>query len=73
MPMIEITGMGCEGCADIVENAVGEVHGVTEVDADHESGTVEYDGDADREAIRESVEFAGYTIVGDTTPDATES
>lgn len=66
MATIEVSGMGCDGCEDIVENAVSEVAGVSEVDADHENGEVEYDGDVDREAVEQAIEYAGY----ETTAEA---
>lgn len=62
MPTIAVSGLGCDGCEEIVETAVNEVRGVESVSADHEAGVVEYDGEADRAAITEAVEFAGYTI-----------
>jgi copper chaperone CopZ len=62
MPTISVTGMGCAGCGEIVENALGEVSGVESVEADHESGVVEYDGEAGTEAVRNAVEFAGYAV-----------
>jgi len=65
MATIEVSGMGCDGCEDIVENAVSEVAGVGEVDADHEDGEVEYDGDADHDAVAQAIEFAGYEAAAD--------
>lgn len=63
MPTIEVRGMGCDGCEDILEQAIGEVTGVTAVDADHETGVVGYEGDADQVAVADAVAFAGYTLV----------
>lgn len=62
MPTIEVTGMGCEGCEDIVQTAVTEVRGVDDATADHENGVVEYDGDADRDSLVEAIGFAGYDV-----------
>lgn len=62
MATMEVTGMGCDGCEVIVENAVSAVRGVDDVDADHESGVVEYDGDADPVTIAEAINFAGYDV-----------
>lgn len=62
MPTIAVTGMGCEGCADIVENAIGDVDGVESVSADHETGVVEYAGDPDAADVEAAVEFAGYGV-----------
>lgn len=73
MPTIEVTGMGCDGCEDIVENAVGEVYGVDEVEADYETGVVEYEGDVDRDDITEAIEFADYAVAGEPAAEETES
>lgn len=73
MPSIDVSGMGCDGCEDIVENAVGEVYGVDDVEADYEAGVVEYEGDADRADIREAVEFAGYAVADAAPAEESES
>ncbi|AAG19187.1 MULTISPECIES: heavy-metal-associated domain-containing protein [Halobacterium] len=57
---LSIDEMGCEGCEDIVENALAGVAAVSDVDADHESGTVTVDGDATDDDLLRSVELAGY-------------
>jgi copper chaperone len=57
---LTIDGMGCEGCADIVENALTDVDGVEDATADHEAGTATVEGDANPDALLEAVEFAGY-------------
>ncbi len=57
---LTVEGMGCEGCEDIVENALSGVDGVEEANADHEEGVATVEGDADAEDLVESVEFAGY-------------
>lgn len=62
MPTIAVSGLGCDGCEEIVETAVSEVRGVESASADHEEGVVEYEGEADQDDITEAVEFAGYTI-----------
>lgn len=65
MPTIAVSGMGCAGCEDIVENAVSDVRGVESATVDHESGEVEYTGDADEDDIAEAIEFAGYELAGE--------
>ncbi|WP_353633588.1 heavy metal-associated domain-containing protein [Halobacterium sp. NMX12-1] len=57
---LTVEGMGCEGCEDIVENALEGVDGVEDADADEADGVATVQGDADTEALLESVEFAGY-------------
>ena len=57
---LSIDGMGCDGCEDIVESALGDVSGVSDVDADHEAGEATIDGDAADDDLVRSVELAGY-------------
>jgi len=38
---ISVTGMSCNGCEQIVENAFKTIDGVTRADAHHEGNTVE--------------------------------
>lgn len=60
---LRVTGMSCGGCEQNVESALGELDGLSRVEADHEGDTVEVvaDGVADDE-IRAAVEAAGYTV-----------
>lgn len=57
---LTVDGMGCEGCEDIVENAVMGVDGVEDATADEAAGTVDVEGDADVDDLVESVTVAGY-------------
>jgi copper chaperone len=59
---LSIDGMGCDGCEDIVESALGDVSGVSDVEADHESGEATVEGDADEDELVRSVELAGYSV-----------
>lgn len=58
---LSIDGMGCDGCEDIVESALGDVSGVSDVEADHETGEATVEGDAETEELLRSVELAGYS------------
>ena len=59
---IEITveDMTCEGCEDIVEDALEDVAGVQNAEADRGDGVVTVEGDADVEALVDAVGRAGY-------------
>jgi copper chaperone len=57
---LSVEGMGCEGCEDIVENALTSVDGVEDASADREDGTASVEGSADTEELLEAVEYAGY-------------
>lgn len=58
--------MSCGGCEQNVENALRNVDGVTQVEADHEAGTVEFVAEDDVTAadFEAAVEQAGYDVVG---------
>ena len=70
---IEITGMSCSNCAAANEEAIGEVHGVIEVDvnAATDEARVEYNPvDAGIEDVYTAIEEAGYDPVRDAESDA---
>lgn len=64
---LSVTGMSCEGCEEIVEDSLEEVHGVESATADRGAGTATVEGDANDEDLVEAVDFAGYeaSIEGD--------
>lgn len=57
---ITVEDMTCEGCEDIVEDALGNVSGVDHVEADRENDTVTVEGDASVDDLVEAAEMAGY-------------
>lgn len=57
---ITVTGMTCEHCEQTVEEALEDVSGVTAVTADREAETVTVEGDADKQALVDAVDEAGY-------------
>ncbi|GGL30449.1 heavy metal transporter [Halarchaeum grantii] len=57
---LRVSGMGCEGCADIVSNALSEVPGAGDVDVDFEAGTAVVEGDTDADELLGKVDRAGY-------------
>ncbi|MFC7166497.1 heavy-metal-associated domain-containing protein [Halospeciosus flavus] len=60
MTTLSVEGMTCEGCEDIVENALSEVDGVEDAEADREEGVATVEGDANTEDLVQAVDFAGY-------------
>lgn len=62
--MITVTGMSCEGCEQNVEDALQALDGVTQVSADHEDESVEFDTEDDVEDgdIHAAIEDAGYDV-----------
>ena len=77
---VGITDMTCANCSSTVEEAVGDVPGVVEVDANFatDEALVRYAPGTDREALYDAIEAAGYTPVresedGEGGDDARES
>lgn len=62
--VLTVTGMSCNGCEENVETALKNLGGVTRVDADHESDTVEVviDASVDDETLQSTIEQAGYDV-----------
>lgn len=57
---ITVEDMTCEGCEDIVEDALENVSGVDSVEADRDSDTVTVEGDANVDELVEAADMAGY-------------
>lgn len=60
MTTITVEGMSCGGCERAVENALGDVAGVSNANADHEADSATVEGDADVDDLVAAVERAGY-------------
>ena len=65
---LHVEDMSCEGCEDIVENALEEVSSVESAEADEEAGTAVVEGDADLQDLLDAVDYAGYSA--EPTEDA---
>ncbi|MFB6085768.1 MAG: heavy-metal-associated domain-containing protein [Halodesulfurarchaeum sp.] len=70
---LRVPDMSCDGCEDIVQNALEEVTGVESANADHEAGTVDVEGDAATGDLIDAVDYAGYSVEGESEPAAEES
>lgn len=57
---LDVRGMSCDGCEDIVENALTDVSGVEDATADQTSASATVEGDADTDELVQAVELAGY-------------
>ncbi len=64
MPTINIRGMTCQHCVMLVEETLGRVDGVTDVEVDLDSGTATFSEEkpVDMEAVRQAVVDAGYRV-----------
>ena len=61
-----VQGMTCGHCELSVKEEVGEVAGVTVVEASHETGKVAVSGDGFTDAqVAAAVEEAGYSVVSE--------
>jgi copper chaperone len=61
---IHVVGMTCEHCVVAVEEALGKVEGVTDVQVDLDSGTATFSEEmpVNMADIRKAVEEAGYKV-----------
>ena len=59
---LSVSGMGCAGCEETVEEAASDVEGVQDVDADHETGIVTVTAEASAEAVRDAITQSGYDV-----------
>ncbi|MFB6120202.1 MAG: heavy-metal-associated domain-containing protein [Halobacteriaceae archaeon] len=66
---LSVQGMSCDGCEEIVEDALEEVSGVEEAEADHEADTASVEGDANPDDLVEAVDFAGYEASTDASEE----
>ncbi|GGN11055.1 heavy-metal-associated domain-containing protein [Halarchaeum nitratireducens] len=55
-----VTGMSCDHCEQSVEDAVGELDGVEDAEADNEADTLVVEGEPDDDAVVAAVDEAGY-------------
>jgi len=57
---ITVEGMTCEGCEEVVEEALEMADGVESAEADRYEDTATVEGDADPEVLVDKVEMAVY-------------
>ncbi len=64
MPTINIRGMTCQHCVMLVEEALGRVDGVMDVEVDLDSATATFTEEkpVDTAAVRQAVVDAGYKV-----------
>ena len=59
-----VRGMTCEGCVKAVTNALQGLSSELKVEVSLEQNTVHVDGDTDEDAIRKTIEDAGFEFGG---------
>lgn len=57
---ITVDDMTCDGCEEIVEDALEEVSGVETAEANRDDDVVAIEGEADADDLVEAVAMAGY-------------
>jgi copper chaperone CopZ len=57
---LEVDGMTCQGCEEVVEKALEMADGAEEASADRYESVAKIEGDADPETLVSKVEMAGY-------------
>jgi copper chaperone len=63
---IQVSGMSCNHCVSSVEGSIGKLNGVSSVEVDLSSGTVEVTFDKNIlsiKTIKEEIEEQGYDVV----------
>lgn len=63
--VIKVNGMVCTGCENRVKNALLDVDGVENVNADHVKGevSVKLNDNVDKLAIEEKIEDLGFDVI----------
>lgn len=60
---LKIDGATCNGCVKSIEKALGQVQGVVSVSFSLGTKLAQISGDADKEALIEAVEMAGFDVL----------
>lgn len=63
--IIKVEGMVCGGCENRIKNALGQIDGVENVEASHETGIVKVNADEKvaKETMEETIEDIGFDVV----------
>ena len=61
---IKVKGMMCEGCENRIKNALVEVEGIKEVEANHNTGLVKITStdEVKKEDMEETIEDIGFEV-----------
>ena len=63
-----VEGMDCADCALHVEQGVAQLPGVTNARVNFVTGLLNYEGEADENALRSRVEALGYRLAAQAEP-----
>ena len=59
----KINGMKCDGCVEVIENAIKKLPGIETVEVDLESSMAVVKGVANAESISDAIDNAGYNAI----------
>jgi Zn2+/Cd2+-exporting ATPase len=65
MATYKIDGMDCAACAQTIQKGVSKFPNVKDVEVDFIGGTLKFEGDVARDALRERVAALGYRVADD--------
>ena len=60
---LRISGMSCQHCVQAVFTALTPVEGIASAEVSIGSATIEHDGRATVEALREAIAVSGYEVI----------
>ena len=63
----KIQGMDCADCARTISNGVSKFPGVTNVEVDFVAQTLRFEGEVERETLKQRVEALGYRMADEAT------
>ena len=63
MASVKIKGMSCQHCVASTTKALEALAGISEVRVDLDKGEASFQGDVDRQTIKEAIEKIGFEIV----------
>ncbi|MEE6210603.1 heavy-metal-associated domain-containing protein [Salarchaeum sp. III] len=57
---LSVSDLTCDGCEEIVHDALTDVNGVESVDISREDNEAVVEGDAENDRLLRAVDYAGY-------------
>lgn len=64
MASVKIKGMSCQHCVASTTKALEALPGISNVEVDLDKGEARFDGDIDRQTVKEAIEKIGFEVVG---------
>lgn len=64
MASVKIKGMSCQHCVASTTKALQALPGISNVEVNLDKGEAQFDGDIDRQKVKEAIEKIGFEVVG---------